>query len=156
MKINKKTINTIIMISIIALIDQLVKWIILKRINNSSIIVINNILNLTYVENTGCAFGIGNSSVILFIIISIIIIGVLISYLISRLKQLNNISIISLSLIIAGGIGNIIDRIFRGYVIDYIDISPIIKYPVFNFADICIVLGVIVLIISLVTDKNKV
>lgn len=47
--------------------------------------------------------------------------------------------LISLATIVAGGIGNLIDRIFRGYVIDYIDITPLIKYPMFNIADICVV-----------------
>jgi len=59
------------------------------------------------------------------------------------------------SLILAGGIGNLIDRIFRGYVIDYIDISKIFSYPVFNFADICIVIGVILVIIIIIINTIK-
>ena len=62
---------------------------------------------------------------------------------------------LGLSLIVAGGIGNVIDRIFRGYVIDYIDISQLFNYPVFNFADICIVVGVILIMVIIIINTIK-
>ena len=62
---------------------------------------------------------------------------------------------LGLSLILAGGIGNVIDRIFRGYVIDYIDISKLFNYPVFNFADICIVVGVILIMLIIIINTIK-
>ena len=65
----------------------------------------------------------------------------------SKKDEINIVILISISLIIAGGLGNLIDRIFRGYVIDYIDINPLFKYPVFNIADIFVVLGTILLCI---------
>ncbi len=58
-------------------------------------------------------------------------------------------------LIIAGGLGNLIDRIFRGYVIDYIDINPLFKYPVFNIADVCVTIGCAIIVIQLIINVIK-
>ena len=154
-KFNIKILITVIIIFILVALDQLIKYCIIKNIYNSSITVINGFLNLTYVENTGGAFGIGSNNIVFFILISITVIGILIKLLLSKKEELNNMIIISFSLIISGGIGNLIDRFFRGFVIDYIDISPLIKYPVFNFADICIVIGIIILIIDLIKNRDK-
>ena len=60
-----------------------------------------------------------------------------------------------MSLILAGGFANLIDRIVRGYVIDYIDITKLFNYPVFNFADICIVIGVILVFIIIIINTIK-
>ena len=64
-------------------------------------------------------------------------------------------AILGMTLILAGGIGNLMDRIIRGFVIDYFDITPIFDYPVFNFADICIVVGVILLFIIIIVNTVK-
>ena len=58
-------------------------------------------------------------------------------------------------MIVSGGTSNLIDRIFRGYVVDYIDINQIFNYPIFNIADISVVLGVILLIIYLIIETIK-
>ena len=139
-EINKKIILILLGILVLIGIDQLIKGLIIKHLYNSSMTTINGILKFTYVENTGGAFGIGSNSLITFILTNIIVIGIILMLLIKKKDEMNLVSIISASMIISGGIGNLIDRIFRGHVVDYIDISPIIKYPVFNFADICIVI----------------
>ena len=54
------------------------------------------------------------------------------------------------ALILAGGITNLIDRLFRGFVIDYIDVNELFYYPVFNIADICIIIGILILVITIV------
>lgn len=101
-------------------------------------VIVKGLLNLTYLQNTGGAYGIGSSNTVIFVIFNIIIITLLTMYI---LKNKTSIQlVIGISLIIAGGIGNLIDRVFRGYVIDYIDINPLIKYPVFNIADMCVVI----------------
>ena len=64
-------------------------------------------------------------------------------------------AILGMSLILAGGFANLIDRIVRGYVIDYIDITKLFNYPVFNFADICIVIGVILVFIIIIINTIK-
>ena len=153
-KVSVKIFIIVIIIVLLVAVDQLIKLNIANKLYNSSVTAINGFLNFTYVENTGGAFGIGSNNIVLFIIISITVIGILIKLLISKKEDLNIGIIISFSLIIAGGIGNLIDRFFRGFVIDYIDINPLFKYPVFNFADICIVVGIIILGIDLIRNRN--
>ena len=124
---------------LVIIADQITKVMIVSKIYNSSITIINGILNLTYVENTGGAFGIGSNSTVMFVIVNIIVITLITKFIISKKDEINYWTLISLTLIISGGIGNLIDRLFRGFVIDYIDINPLIKYPMFNIADICVV-----------------
>ena len=154
LKENKKMLILFIVI-LLVLIDQIIKQVIVNSLYNESIIFIKGLINFTYVENTGGAFGIGRNSVIVFILANIIIIGCLIKIILSKNNSLNLLSLLSMAFIISGGIGNLIDRIFRGFVVDYIDINPIFKYPVFNLADIFIVLGCIVLAIELIINKEK-
>lgn len=75
-----------------------------------------------------------------FIVISnIAIIITLVIFIILQKSKIDRWTLSGVAFIIAGGVGNVIDRIFRGFVIDYIDFSELINFPVFNFADICIV-----------------
>ena len=149
---NKK-INFLIIITITAiLLDQVIKIIMKSKLFNSSILVIPYILKLTYVQNTGAAFGIGNNSTSMFVAVNIVIIGLITYFIFSKKDEINRPILSALHLIVAGGISNLIDRITRGFVIDYIDISPLIKYPVFNLADIFIVVGCIIIAISLIKD----
>lgn len=115
--------------------------------------IIQNIFYFTYVENRGAAFGIfqGNKFFLIFVTsISIIIVIFYIFY--KNIKD--KFLLFSLNTIIAGGIGNLIDRVFRGYVIDYIDVK-IINFAIFNFADICVVLGTIFLISYILLSDYK-
>ena len=136
-------------------IDQTIKTVVCKYLYNKDLSVIKGFLNLTYVENTGGAFGIGAKSTIIFIIFTIVLVAVLIGVLIKKRNEISNLKSISIILIISGGIGNLIDRIFRGYVIDYIDINELFTYPMFNFADICVVIGCIILAISIIFERGK-
>ncbi len=148
-----KKINFLMIITIIAiLLDQLIKIIIKSKIFNSSIIIIPHVLNLTYVQNTGAAFGIGNNSTSMFVAVNVVIIGLITYFIFSKKEELSKLILIALHLVLAGGIGNLIDRIARGFVIDYIDISPLIKYPVFNLADIFVVIGCLIIAVFLVKD----
>lgn len=151
----KRILLVIFIILIIICIDQSIKILVSNNLYNSSMVMIKGVLNLTYIENTGGAYGIGSNSTIMFIIINIIVIGLLTKFIVSKSEEIDLDILISVSLIIAGGVGNLIDRIFRGHVIDYIDINPIIKYPVFNIADICVFLGCIVIVIKLLYRRNK-
>lgn len=148
-----KKINFLMIITIIAiLLDQLIKIIIKSKIFNSSIILIPHVLNLTYVQNTGTAFGIGSNSTSMFVAVNVVIIGLITYFIFSKKEELSKLILIALHLVLAGGIGNLIDRIARGFVIDYIDISPLIKYPVFNLADIFVVIGCLIIAVFLVKD----
>lgn len=146
----------IIKITILVMLDQLIKIIILNTICGlgRSVEIIPNILKFSYVENTGAAFGTVISRISL-IGLNLLIIIVVIKLMISKKYAVDNKTKLGLSLIAAGGIGNLIDRIFRGYVVDYIDVTEIFNYPVFNFADICIVTGVILIMVIIIINTLK-
>lgn len=147
------------MITVVVVIDQVIKFIIVDSLFNSSIRIIDGVLSFTYVENNGGAYGIGNDSTFMFIIVSLVIIILIIKFILSKNNSIPIHILFNLGLIVAGGIGNLIDRIFRGFVIDYIDFNSIIKYPVFNLADICVVIGCLIiginLIINLIKERKK-
>lgn len=143
------------MIICIICIDQIIKLIIINSLKGSSIGILKGILNFTYIENTGGAYGIGNGNIMTFIIINVIIIALITKFIILNKKEIDRYTLVSLGLIIAGGTGNLIDRIFRGFVVDYIDFSPLVKFPVFNIADICVVVGALMIIISILGRKNE-
>ena len=136
--------------SFIILIDQFTKYIILKNFNtleNKDFIL----FKLNFVKNYGAAFNIFNGSRIFLSIISIVFSIILIS-LILRINSSNYYELYSYSLILGGTIGNGIDRIINGFVIDFINLN-IINFPVFNIADISINVGFIILLIK--TFKNR-
>lgn len=143
MKLKRENIKYIIEITSLVLIDQIIKILIYANKQFLPVQIVNKILNINYEENFGVAFGIAKGGLFIFIIINLVIIGVILKMLFKSNQNQNNIKKICFILISAGGIGNLIDRIFRGYVIDYIDFSQIIDFPIFNFADICIVIGTI-------------
>lgn len=143
------------MIICLVWIDQLVKFSVIKNIYNSGITIIYGVLNLTYVENTGGAFGIGNNTTVMFVIVNIIILILVTKFILLKKDELSAYILFSLGLILAGGIGNLIDRIFRGFVIDYIDFNPLIKYPIFNIADICVVIGCMIIGIYIIVGMIK-
>lgn len=97
----------------------------------------------------------GQNKQIIIIIANIIIIYLLLKFLIKNYKNLVDIVKLFIVMIISGGVSNLIDRIFRGCVVDYIDINQIIKYPVFNIADIFIVIGMALLIGYIVIKTIK-
>lgn len=129
--------RTLIISGVIIFIDQIVKIIISIICKDSNFQIINNILYFTKIENQGVAFSL-NQGNFKNIIISSIVIVFIIRYLFTNQKFLNPITVTSLDFIIGGGISNLIDRIFRGGVLDFIQIS---SFPIFNIADIFIVLG---------------
>ena len=138
----------IILPILIILFDQLTKFIVEKYLYFKQIAVIDNILLLTYVQNRGGAWGIFNNIPLLFIVlIPIVVIGLF--WYMSKSK--NKLEIISVCMIIGGALGNYIDRIFRGYVVDFIDFRI---WPVFNVADIFVVVGGILLILSAILIKK--
>ena len=139
---HKKTFLILLGI-IIVFLDQITKYTLMGK----NLTIIPNILNFTYTENTGVAFGIGANNIFLIIIVNIIVLGLIIDCM--RKERTNLKILIPLILIFSGGVGNLIDRIFRGYVIDFIDIN-LFNFPNFNIADICITIGIIFLIIIII------
>lgn len=95
----------------------------------------------------------GEHNSLIVIILNIILIGCLIYYLLKNFDNLSNPILIAFFIILGGGISNIVDRVFKGFVIDYIDINYLIKYPIFNLADIFIVVGVVLIIVCLIIKE---
>lgn len=138
------------------LIDQIIKFIITINLNfTESINIIKNFFRITYLQNNGAAFSILSGNRIFLILITLLSL-ILIYFILIKNKRINNIESICYGSLIGGIIGNLIDRIRLGYVIDYLDFNfGNYQYPVFNFADILIVLSaIILLIISLKEVKH--
>ena len=148
--------TTIIYISILLLlIDQISKILVIKFLDiNSGIELIKNFFYLTYTHNTGAAFSILTGQRLLLILIAVIILILIFNY-IRKNKVEGKIEKIAFSLILGGALGNLIDRIIRGFVVDFLDFKIFgYNFPVFNLADTFIVVGVILLFITTLTRKE--
>lgn len=138
------------------LIDQVIKVIISCNMKIAdSINIITNFFRITYLQNTGAAWSILSGNKLVLILITVVALF-LIYYFLLKNKNLKNIEYILYGILIGGILGNLIDRIRFGYVIDYLDFNfGEYRYPVFNFADICIVISIIAMVIlSLKDDKD--
>ncbi|MFH1478851.1 MAG: signal peptidase II [Candidatus Omnitrophota bacterium] len=145
----KQAVVSFFLILLILLFDQSTKLWVKDTLNiGESIPLIKNILHITFVSNTGAAFGLFKQSTAIFIIISIVAVFIIGSIIIrSILKRQFFDSIVfnlSLSLIFSGALGNLIDRVKYGYVVDFIDVRI---WPVFNISDISITTGSFLLIL---------
>ena len=139
---NKKNIMYL-MIILLIFMDQIIKYYIEAYKELLPQNIIQNFLNICYCENKGIAFSIGAGNVIFSIICNIVVLGILAKFIISQNDRIGMQDKFILSLVLAGGCSNLIDRILRGFVIDYIDINELCTFPIFNFADILICLGAI-------------
>ena len=150
---NKKTkiFLTCAIAILIAVFDQVLKFIVIKNISLYSYLpIVENLLGITYLQNTGIAFGIFQNAKILFTITTIAIIAFI--FYLNFYKINGKFLLIFTSIISGGALGNLIDRIFRGFVVDYIYVS---FFPaVFNFADACITIGSIFLFCCIIFNKN--
>ena len=147
----------IIIISIILLcIDQISKLLVVNLLTKTdSIAIIKNFFYLTYINNDGAAFSILVGKRIFLILVAIIVIIMLIHY-IKKNNIQNKLEIVSLALIIGGSLGNLMDRVVRGYVIDFLDFKIFnYNFPIFNLADTFIVIGVILLLLKELRKENN-
>jgi lipoprotein signal peptidase len=136
-------------------LDQLTKWLAEKFLFplGKSVTVIPYVAKLTYAENRGAAFGSLEDSRWIFMVASTVLILILSAYLYLGFSE-NKLYEVSIAMIISGGIGNMIDRLALGYVIDFIDFR-LINFAVFNFADCCVVIGTFLLIIICIYSIYK-
>ena len=131
------------------IIDRVVKILVENFISND-IVLIKNFFYLTFTKNDGAAFSMLGGARFFFIAVSIIVLILLFLYI--RKTNTKNIGIYML---IGGIVGNLIDRLFFGYVIDYLGFILFGKYmPIFNFADILIVIGTFIILIG--SEKNEI
>ena len=148
-------LNFIIYIMLV-LIDQASKYIVNVKIDLYKLIeVIPSFFYLTNVRNTGAAWSILEGKRYFFIILAIAAV-MLIFYFLYREKNVSFIYRLSLILLAGGATGNMVDRIVNGYVTDFLDFYIFgYNYPVFNFADICITIGVVLLFIDMFFNKES-
>ena len=145
-----KIIKIIVIISILLIIvDQTSKVLIDKFINEP---IGNEYFKIEIVNNTGMAFGFneGNGK---NIFLTICVLVIIINFIRTQIERIDVKTSIALSFVLAGGISNLIDRIIRGSIFDFIKIY---KFPIFNFADMCIVIGWILLIVFLAIYSKKI
>lgn len=142
-----------IIIAILIGLDQIIKYWALNYLKEiESIPVINNIFNLTYVENRGAAFGMLQNNQSIFVVVAILASVFGLYYV--HTKKVNNLGKIGILLVISGAIGNLIDRVRLGFVVDYLDFHIIWSY-VFNLADCFVVVGTILLCLYIITSEDK-
>ena len=139
--------------------DQLIKWWIVENlmpVKDMDFIRFGDfeILGLRYCENTGAAFSSFSGARWFLVILVTVMLIVLLVFSI-RYKHKRPLFLISSVMIMSGGMGNLIDRIRLGYVIDYLDVK-LFNFAVFNFADICVVVGAILLLIFLFFIEPKI
>lgn len=140
-----------ISIAVLTAADQLIKLVVERNLQPiGTAEFINGFIGWNYVRNTGAAFGSFSQSTTLLTVVTgaVILAGII---LIAAKKIKSKFYLTCAVLIISGGLGNLIDRIFRGYVIDFIDVQ-FTDFAVFNFADILVTVGSIALMIYVIVD----
>ena len=145
----------IAIILFVIFLDQYSKYLVVTHIKPIvTYPVIPDFFHLTYAENTGAAFSIFSNMQVFLIILTLVFIGVLIYFLIKipNIKE-NRVVKISLAFIIGGAAGNLLDRLRLNFVVDFLDFR-MIKFAIFNFSDVFVVCGSIILVLALFSNKN--
>ena len=154
MPFNNRKIKIIAYSLFIILLDQVSKLLVLNSIGfGRSKNIIPNLLNFTLVKNKGAAFSLFSNSTNLLTITSIIASFLLITIIIKSPPK-SYWNLIGISYLLGGTLGNGIDRLFKGYVLDFLELVPI-NFPIFNVADISINIAIICFIIDIIKVKGK-
>ena len=141
----------VLIASFVVVIDRVTKLFFRSALSNGqSIKIIPNIFHLTLVRNSGSAFGLFRNQALFFIITSILVIGLII-FCVWRYRYKDIFMIVALGLILGGAVGNLIDRVLFGYVIDFLDFRI---WPVFNIADSSITIGAAILALKVLFNKK--
>ncbi len=148
----------IILIASFSLVfDQIIKYLFSNVI--SGFVLIPNFISFIYAENEGVAFSMLSGNRLFIILITILLLGILI-YMLEKEHVNSNqnlkLLVLSYGFLFGGILGNLVDRIIRGYVVDYISLNIIgYHFPIFNLADLFITLGVILLVIKTIKEEQK-
>ena len=153
---NKFNLTLFFLFLTLVILDQFTKALVINFFNLYDSVALLPMINLTFVVNYGFAFGLLNNPSLNQILVSLVILAIIIYFLYLLIKTQDKIFQLTLTLILAGALGNFVDRIFRGFVIDFIDIY-IGKYhwPAFNIADSCITVGFVILMINILFLNKK-
>lgn len=153
----KKNISIIIIFFLIIFVDQLTKILVIKNFQLYESLSILPFFNLTFVVNYGFAFGFLNNPSLNQIIVILVIFSIIAYFLYLLIKTQDQFFRFSLILVISGAIGNFIDRILYGFVIDFIDIYlGSYHWPAFNLADSSITLGFILIMFNILFLNKKI
>ena len=147
---NKIVRLIVILVTILIILDQASKVLVCNLFKES---VGNEFFKIEIANNTGLAFGFNDGSNVKNIFIMAFVLFIVISFIKNQIDLIDTKTAVALSMILAGGLGNILDRIFRGAVLDFIRIY---KFPIFNLADVLVVIGAILLVIFLVIFTRKI
>ncbi len=148
----------IILTVVLVLLDQLTKNYAIVNLKGQEMVeLIPNWLYLTYLENKGAAFGFLKDKPWFFTIVASVVVVVLIAFLLKYRNNLDRFYKLILAIIIAGALGNLIDRFRYGYVVDFIfsPLGGVYNFPVFNFADIYLSVSVFIMIIYIMLIEGK-
>lgn len=137
-KLSKESILLIGIVIMIVIIDQVFKiWV----ENSGEISIISGILTFHKSENTSAAYGIGSNSTLMYVATNLVILSVIFKFITTQNEFVDRKLKIFLSFILAGGISNVIDRVLRGYVIEFINFGQVRGLPILNIADIFVLIG---------------
>lgn len=148
----------LIIAAVCVLLDQLTKYLVLTSLKGQApLVIIENLLSFVYVENRGAAFGILQNKQLFFVIITVLSLFIVSFILLFHYKKLSNLMILALGAILGGTIGNFIDRVRLGYVVDFISVRIFNRFDfaVFNLADSFIVCGAFLLMIYILFFEGK-
>lgn len=143
----------LILTTILVIIDQITKYLTVENIALHEVVeVIPNILSFTYIQNSGAAFSILEGQMLFFYIITVFVIVFLLYYMYTEARD-NKILGVLLSIVLAGAIGNFIDRLLYQYVIDMIQLE-FVDFAIFNVADSYLSVGVFLLLIYTIFEER--
>ncbi|MBF0493590.1 MAG: signal peptidase II [Candidatus Omnitrophica bacterium] len=133
-------------------LDRVTKLLVISKIKpDASIPVVSGIFHITYVQNTGVAFGLFKDIPFFFICVGLLAVILIVSFLVKKYDKICFRDRIALVTILSGTLGNLVDRIRHGYVVDFLDFRV---WPVFNIADSAICIGVFLLMVSFFTNST--
>lgn len=153
MKVNKQILFSVIAF-VCLIIDHLSKLFVDEVLTfGQKVIAIPDILSFEKVYNTGAAFSLFQGNTLFLVVISVITIGLILFYVFRKNALLNLVDVTGLAFLAGGAAGNLADRLAHLYVVDFVKLE-FIEFPVFNFADIFINIGVIILLFSILFSKD--
>jgi signal peptidase II len=138
---------------LVAAMDQGIKGLVVASLQHGSRHLIPGIVDLSYQQNTGAAFSLFTRAPVAVLIgVNLLVLGFFLALIYPHLRRKSGM--LAAVLVIGGALGNLIDRVCRHYVVDYLDLR-FMRWPVFNFADMSIVIGVIVLVVVMLVAERQ-
>ena len=149
--------KVLIISAVFLFVDQLIKGLMTHFLNvGDTVEVIKNFFSITLIQNTGAAFSIMSQNTVFLILMTFVVL-IAIYFIVIKDHELNKFESITYGILVGGILGNFVDRIINGYVIDYMHFTfGSYSFPIFNFADTCIVTSVILIIIDMYRRRNEI